>query len=199
MITRTESSDGGIVIHVTGAFDLEAGQRLGGLLAQTGSDSHVVRAPRRDGRSVGVGERSPTFSNVHSCSSLHHPSSADVGGLPCNGTASGRRAARAALPPRKRPIIWLWIHTSSQRPPSAPPREGWKPMAPYDAASFAAGQNCGARIASCVARLAASELMRGAHWWNRWRRGAMSSALIAYAEEVENDADAGPAARRPAS
>lgn len=72
-------------------------------------------------------------------------------------------------------------------------------MAPYDTASFAAGQNCGARIASCIARLAASELMQDAHWWNRWRRGAMSSALIAYAEELENDADAEPAAPRAAS
>ena len=67
-------------------------------------------------------------------------------------------------------------------------------MAPYDIASFAAGQNAGTRIASCIARLAACELMQDAHWWNRWRRGAMSGALIAHAEELENDADAEPAA-----
>ena len=67
-------------------------------------------------------------------------------------------------------------------------------MASYDTASFAAGQNCGTRIASCIARLAASELMQDARWWNRRRRHAMSSALIAYAEELENDADAEPAA-----
>ena len=67
-------------------------------------------------------------------------------------------------------------------------------MAPYDTASFAAGQNSGARIASCIARLAAIELMQDARWWNRRRRHAMSSALIAYAEELENDADAEPAA-----
>lgn len=71
-------------------------------------------------------------------------------------------------------------------------------MAQYDTASFAAGQNCGTRIASCIARLAAIELMQDARWWNRWRRGAMSSALIAHAEELENDADAEPAAPRAA-
>ena len=72
-------------------------------------------------------------------------------------------------------------------------------MASYDTASFAAGQDCGTRIASCIARLAASELMRGAHWWNRWRRGAMSSALIAHAEELENDADREPVPTEAAS
>lgn len=63
-------------------------------------------------------------------------------------------------------------------------------MDPYDSASFSAGQNVGTRIASCIARLAASELLNNAHWWNRWRRGAMASALIAYASELEVDADA---------
>lgn len=63
-------------------------------------------------------------------------------------------------------------------------------MALYDTASFAAGEDAGTRIASCVARLAASELMQSSHWWNRRRRGAMSSALIACAEELESDADA---------
>ena len=71
-------------------------------------------------------------------------------------------------------------------------------MAPYDSASFDAGRNAGARIASCVARLAAGELMRDAHWWNRRHRGAMAHALIAHAEEMENDADAEQAARREA-
>lgn len=64
------------------------------------------------------------------------------------------------------------------------------PVALYDTASFAAGENAGTRVASCVARLAARDLMDGAHWWNRWRRGAMSSALIACAEELDRDADA---------
>jgi hypothetical protein len=40
--------------------------------------------------------------------------------------------------------------------------------------------------------------MQDARWWNRRRRHAMSSALIAYAEELENDADAEPAAPRGA-
>jgi len=63
-------------------------------------------------------------------------------------------------------------------------------VALYDTASFAAGENAGTRVASCVARLAAQDLMEGARWWNRRRRGAMSSALIACANELERDADA---------
>jgi len=66
-------------------------------------------------------------------------------------------------------------------------------VVPYDTASFAAGQNCGTRIASCIARLAASELMQDARWWNRRRRGAMASALFKYSEDLENDADWEPA------
>ncbi len=68
-------------------------------------------------------------------------------------------------------------------------------VVPYDAASFAAGQNCGTRIASCIARLAASELMQDARWWNRRRRGAMASALFTYSEDLENDADSEPVGR----
>jgi hypothetical protein len=71
-------------------------------------------------------------------------------------------------------------------------------VAPYDTASFDAGQNSGTRIASCIARLAAGELMEDAHWWNRRRRGAMASALITHAQELENDADAEPAAQQAA-
>jgi hypothetical protein len=63
-------------------------------------------------------------------------------------------------------------------------------VAPYDSASFTAGQDTGTRIASCIARLAASELMQDAHWWNRRRRGAMATALITHALELEHDADA---------
>jgi len=70
-------------------------------------------------------------------------------------------------------------------------------VAPYDPASFAAGQVCGTRIASCLARLAASELMRDAHWWNRRRRGAMATALFTYSRDLENDADSGPAVGSP--
>jgi hypothetical protein len=66
-------------------------------------------------------------------------------------------------------------------------------VVPYDTASFAAGQDCGTRIASCIARLAASELMQDARWWNRRRRSAMASALVAYSEELENEADSEPA------
>ena len=69
-------------------------------------------------------------------------------------------------------------------------------MVPYDTESFAAGQNCGTRIASCIARLAASELMQVARWWNRRRRGAMASALLTYSEDLENDADSEPAGQR---
>jgi hypothetical protein len=66
-------------------------------------------------------------------------------------------------------------------------------MVPYDTASFAAGQNCGTRIASCIAQLTASELMRDARWWNRRRRGAMASALLTFSEDLEDDADSEPA------
>ncbi len=69
-------------------------------------------------------------------------------------------------------------------------------MVPYDTASFAAGQNCGTRIASFIARLAASELMQDARWWNRRRRGAMASALLTYSKDLENDADSEPAGQR---
>jgi hypothetical protein len=64
-------------------------------------------------------------------------------------------------------------------------------VAPYDTASFDAGQSSGTRIASCIARLAAAELLEQARWWNRGRRGAMATALLAHAEELEADADAG--------
>jgi len=65
----------------------------------------------------------------------------------------------------------------------------------YDTASFAAGQDCGTRIASCIARLAAGELMQDARWWNRRRRGVMASALLTYSEDLENDADSEPAGK----
>ena len=66
-------------------------------------------------------------------------------------------------------------------------------MVPYDTASFTAGQNCGTRVASCIARLAASELMQDARWWNRRRRGAMASALVTLSEDLDDHADSEPA------
>jgi hypothetical protein len=67
-------------------------------------------------------------------------------------------------------------------------------VAPYDAASFAAGRHYGTRVAACVARLAAIELMADARWWNHWRRRLMARALVAHAEEMEISADADQAA-----
>ena len=63
-------------------------------------------------------------------------------------------------------------------------------MDPYDAVSFSAGLASGTRVAACVARLAALELMNGSRWWNRWRRGLMARTLIAHAEEMEDTAEA---------
>ena len=62
-------------------------------------------------------------------------------------------------------------------------------MTPYDAASFSAGRETGARVAACIARLAALQLMDDSHWWNRRRHGFMARALIAHAEEMEDAAD----------
>lgn len=59
----------------------------------------------------------------------------------------------------------------------------------FDAASFAAGQDCGTRVAACVARAAALELVEHARWWNRWRCRLMARALVACAEELEEGAD----------
>lgn len=64
-------------------------------------------------------------------------------------------------------------------------------MTAYDSISFSAGQDTGTRIAACVARLAALELIDGARWWNRWRHRLMARALVACAEEMECAADAG--------
>ena len=42
MITIAESSDAGMVIRVTGAFDAEAARQLGEMLAVAGPDYHVT-------------------------------------------------------------------------------------------------------------------------------------------------------------
>lgn len=63
-------------------------------------------------------------------------------------------------------------------------------MTAYESTSFSAGQDCGTRTAACVARLAALELVNGSHWWNRWKRRLMATALVACAEELESTADA---------
>ena len=63
-------------------------------------------------------------------------------------------------------------------------------MTAYDSPSFSAGQDCGTRVAACVARLSALELMSGSSWWNRRRRRLMASALVACADELESTADA---------
>jgi hypothetical protein len=60
----------------------------------------------------------------------------------------------------------------------------------YDARSFSAGQACGTRVAGCVARLAALELIADERWWSRWRRRSIARALITLAEEMEGTADA---------
>lgn len=69
-------------------------------------------------------------------------------------------------------------------------------MPAYDSTSFAAGQDCGTRVAACVARLAALELTDHSRWWNRRRRRLMARTLVAYAEEMECTADPGGAAWR---
>jgi hypothetical protein len=62
---------------------------------------------------------------------------------------------------------------------------------PYDSGSFAAGQDCGTRVAACLARTCALELLDGSRWWNRRGHRRMAAALVAYAEELESAADAG--------
>jgi hypothetical protein len=67
---------------------------------------------------------------------------------------------------------------------------------PYDSANFDAGQDCGTRIAACIARLSALELIDGSRWWNRRGHRRMAAALVAYAEALESGADADADARR---
>jgi hypothetical protein len=67
---------------------------------------------------------------------------------------------------------------------------------PYDSASFDAGQDCGTRVAACIARLSALELIDDSRWWNRWGHRRIAAALVAYAEALESRADADEHARR---
>lgn len=62
-------------------------------------------------------------------------------------------------------------------------------MTAYDSTSFSAGRDAGTRLAACVARLAALELIDGSRWWNHRRHRLMASALVACAEELEGAAD----------
>jgi hypothetical protein len=62
-------------------------------------------------------------------------------------------------------------------------------MTAYDSPSFAAGQDAGTRVAACMARLAAIELVDHARWWNRWRCRLMARALVACAEDLESAAE----------
>ncbi len=63
-------------------------------------------------------------------------------------------------------------------------------MTSYDSASFTAGENAGARISACVARLTGLQLVEDSRWWNRRRRKLMARALFTCAEELESAADA---------
>jgi len=74
-----------------------------------------------------------------------------------------------------------------------------RPAPLLDADSFEAGRSCGARVAACLARLAATELMDDARWWNRRRRRLMAGALVAHAEELESAADDESAGAREAA
>jgi len=62
-------------------------------------------------------------------------------------------------------------------------------MTAYDSTSFSAGRDAGTRVAACVARLAAIELIDDSRWWNRRRHRLMARALVACAEEMESAAD----------
>jgi hypothetical protein len=61
---------------------------------------------------------------------------------------------------------------------------------PYDSASFDAGQDCGTRVAACLARVSALEVIEASRWWNRRGCRRIAAALVAHAEGLEFDADA---------
>jgi len=80
-----------------------------------------------------------------------------------------------------------------QRPPKPVAVLAMQATTPYDGASFDAGQDCGTRVAACLARLSALELIDGSRWWNRRRNRLMARALVACAEDLESAADAASA------
>jgi hypothetical protein len=81
--------------------------------------------------------------------------------------------------------------TPGQRPPQLATVLAVKATTTHDGASFAAGADCGTRVAACIARVAALELIDGSRWWNRRSHRLMARALVACAEELEAAADAG--------
>jgi len=115
---------------------------------------------------------------------------------------SGAGVARALCigPEQKRDVLVVDQPTASSRDRDSRPWTvpSWRPRGgaemthavPYDSASFDAGQDCGTRIAACIARLSALELIDGSRWWNRRGRRRIAAALVTYAEALESDADA---------
>lgn len=79
-------------------------------------------------------------------------------------------------------------------PEQLPPRSAT--IGDREGRTFAQGVECGTRVAACVARASALELLARARWWNRWRYRLMASALVACAEELELWAEEDEAARR---
>lgn len=98
----------------------------------------------------------------------------------------GGRTFGVAMEGRRR----YGFHVGDARLRAPIPEESRHAMTPDQSASFAAGQHCASLVASCVARLAAAELMKDAHWWSRRRRGLMARTLITYADELETLAEA---------
>jgi hypothetical protein len=86
---------------------------------------------------------------------------------------------------------------AERRPPelvavvSEPPSRSVKATSAYDGPSFDAGQDCGTRVAACIARACALELIDASRWWNRRGHRLMADALVAYAEELESGAESG--------
>jgi hypothetical protein len=84
-------------------------------------------------------------------------------------------------------------HTVRDTVLSGPQSPSVEATTAHDSASFAAGEDCGTRVAACLARLSALELIDGSRWWNRRERRRMARALVAYADELESGADAAAA------